>query len=532
MRERDTAELPSLTALLPWQADAPRAGRGWARAVAREVLAARWRTLADAEPERRAALFRPSRSRALTSDVPQLPGQRGRTDRLAERPGDCPERVRVRLGGFDRQWLLRDNRLLDRPRPELWRVADPAQVFALLLPAPRGSGSGRSAAALSFSAELPVETGRVAPLYRRPGALDPNLAPGLTDHLSARYGVPVTAADVFAWIAATAAHPAALAQGPADLAVPLPRDPERWVEGLALGRRVLWLHTFGATTGERPRLPGGGRPFVRRAPTGPTPLTLAYSDGPYRDDPPPRPTDGSTAPAGDAPDDDWPTDLDTAPAEPDYWPADDDAGTLRETVPATRQHQHGTSARDAQGRPAHPTAPGSAPPTADAAATVSSPTDAPAPAATATTSGTGEAAGEPDAAGSATGVLHLGDSGRIAPVPRAAWEFRHAAAPVLASWFAERTAHFAAEPGSLETLGLVGWPQQLSTELIDLVGVLALLAELHPAQATLTTAAAADPITAADLRAAGVLPVPWWSARPASVLDTPEDGPGGQFALL
>ncbi|GAA3307443.1 hypothetical protein GCM10020295_66320 [Streptomyces cinereospinus] len=39
-------------------------------------------------------------------------------------------------------------------------------------------------------------------------------------------------------------------------------------------------------------------------------------------------------------------------------------------------------------------------------------------------------------------------------------------------------------------------------------------------------------LTAADLRTAGVLPVPGRARRPASVLDHHEEGPEGQFALI
>lgn len=41
-----------------------------------------------------------------------------------------------------------------------------------------------------------------------------------------------------------------------------------------------------------------------------------------------------------------------------------------------------------------------------------------------------------------------------------------------------------------------------------------------------------DEITATELRAAGVLPVPERARRPATVLDHPEEGPEGQFALV
>ncbi|MFB7508599.1 DNA methyltransferase, partial [Streptomyces broussonetiae] len=59
--------------------------------------------------------------------------------------------------------------------------------------------------------------------------------------------------------------------------------------------------------------------------------------------------------------------------------------------------------------------------------------------------------------------------------------------------------------------------------------VLVLLAELRPKRAESKVTA---PVTAGELRAAGVLPVPDASRRPASVLDHHEEGPEGQFALL
>ncbi|MYT29761.1 MULTISPECIES: type ISP restriction/modification enzyme [unclassified Streptomyces] len=134
-------------------------------------------------------------------------------------------------------------------------------------------------------------------------------------------------------------------------------------------------------------------------------------------------------------------------------------------------------------------------------------------------------------------TLSLGD-GRIAPVPSGAWEFHAGGVRVLAEWFAQRAGagaagHEPAEPGSLAALRPAAWPQEWTSELLELVTVLALRAELEPELAQLARAVADGPlIGAAELRAAGVLPVPAAAARPASVLDHREEGPDGQFALL
>jgi hypothetical protein len=414
--ESPAGTAPPLTALLPWSVPAPRPGRSWVLAPEPETLRARWRRLSSAPPEERAALFRPSRSRTVDSAVPQLPGQATPTARLSRDPGPCPEPVRVRHGAFDRQWLLADQRLLDDARPELWRVADDAQVFCTVqppLPEPEGP-------AVVFSAELPdghraKGRGRVLPLYRRPGGAEPNLAPGLTDCLAERLARPVAAEDVLAWIAAMTAFPGAARDGE-QVPVPLTADPACWSEGVALGRRVLWLHTFGLRCADpaadrppgRPRMPGGRRPFVRQALDG-TPDSLRH---------------------------------------------------------------------------------------------------------------------DPE-----TGALLLG-AGRIAPVPEAAWAQHAGGSRVLTDWFAPRGPAPEGTEG-LDALRASGWPPERTTELIDLVTVLALLAEIHPAQEKLRATAEAGPqVTAAELRAARVLPAPPAASRPASVLTHLEEGPEGQFTLL
>ncbi|MER6048181.1 type ISP restriction/modification enzyme [Streptomyces sp. NPDC001793] len=134
-------------------------------------------------------------------------------------------------------------------------------------------------------------------------------------------------------------------------------------------------------------------------------------------------------------------------------------------------------------------------------------------------------------------ALSLG-AGRIAPVPSGAWDFHAGGVRVLAEWFAQRAGAGAAggepaEPGSLAALRPAAWPQEWTSELLELVTVLALRAELEPELAQLAGAVADGPlIGAAELRAAGVLPVPAAATRPASVLDHREEGPDGQFALL
>ncbi|EHN73918.1 hypothetical protein SMCF_6639, partial [Streptomyces coelicoflavus ZG0656] len=119
------------------------------------------------------------------------------------------------------------------------------------------------------------------------------------------------------------------------------------------------------------------------------------------------------------------------------------------------------------------------------------------------------------------------DEGRVSPVPPGAWDFEVGGVRVLEQWFAARTAQ--GEPGTLPAIRPAGWPQSWTSELLELITVLALLAEVRDRCRELTVG---DGITAGELRAAGVLPAPAAARRPASVLDDREEGPEGQLALL
>jgi len=93
----------------------------------------------------------------------------------------------------------------------------------------------------------------------------------------------VAAEDLFAYIAAVAAHPGYIERFRTDLAtpglrIPLTADAATFFDAAELGRRVVWLHTFGerfaaASAGREPgspRLPVGRRPQVPKGGAMPT----------------------------------------------------------------------------------------------------------------------------------------------------------------------------------------------------------------------------------------------------------------------
>ncbi|MGW4251860.1 type ISP restriction/modification enzyme, partial [Streptomyces californicus] len=79
----------------------------------------------------------------------------------------------------------------------------------------------------------------------------------------------------------------------------------------------------------------------------------------------------------------------------------------------------------------------------------------------------------------------------------------------------------------------MGWTREWTSELLELITVLALVDGAAGRRKELAARLDAGPLIGpAELRSAGVLPAPARSRRPASVLGHQEEGPDGQFALL
>ncbi|MEV0440670.1 type ISP restriction/modification enzyme [Streptomyces spectabilis] len=264
-------DAPPLADLMPWSVAPLRPGRGWPMAPDAASLRARWDAFVRADAAGREVLFGPTRARTLHTSVAQLPGCGGGTGRLARENGPCAEPVRVMHGPFDEQWLIPDHRLLDAARPELWRVAGAGQLFLTeqgYVP-DAGAGPPVLASAVLPDGRSPAgRPGRVRPLYRRPGGTETNVLPGLLEHLSLRYGTDVSPEDFLAWVLVAARA------APAGPVVPLTSAADAWERGVELGRRALWLQLRGSSA-ERPRLPGGRRPYVR-APLPARPSGLGY----------------------------------------------------------------------------------------------------------------------------------------------------------------------------------------------------------------------------------------------------------------
>jgi hypothetical protein len=261
---------PALDDLFIYNGSGVMPGRAWIISPDVESLRQRWQTLIDAPDDQKEQLFHPHLSNGELGDRhvgrvvnKGLPGYTPRPTPISEERGPCVTPTHYGFRSFDRQWIIPDNRIINRPNPELWELYSDHQVYLTAL----SRTSPSSGPAVTFTGTIPDldhyngRGGRVFPLWRDRDAGVPNIPQNLLAYLGETYKRSVNGDDLMAYIAAVTAHPAFTDRFKSDLVqpgirVPLTADSEIFTDATELGRTVIWLHTFG----ERFADPKRGRP--------------------------------------------------------------------------------------------------------------------------------------------------------------------------------------------------------------------------------------------------------------------------------
>jgi hypothetical protein len=261
------ASFPPLEELLVYNGSGVMPGRVWIIAPDAASLGDRWnRLIRETDATEREVLFHPHEGGDKTSTKRASKGLAGHEARLEPVSADTKlvvQPIRYAFRTLDRQWIIPDNRLINRPNPTLWDAHSDRQVY-LTAPEDRTPENGP---ALSICGLIPDlhhyhgRGGRAYPLWRNAEATVPNIKPALLAHLTKAYGGRVSPEDVMAYLAAVMAHPAFTARFQKDLVrpglrVPLTADAKLFAKAVALGREVVWLHSYG----ERFADPKAGRP--------------------------------------------------------------------------------------------------------------------------------------------------------------------------------------------------------------------------------------------------------------------------------
>jgi hypothetical protein len=118
---------PALTELFIYDGSGVMPGRTWVIAPDAESLQRRWQTLINAPANQKEDLFHPHELKGKLGDRHSkrvvkdgLPGYEARPVAVADDTGSCNTPRRYGFRSFDRQWIIPDNRLINRPNPQLW----------------------------------------------------------------------------------------------------------------------------------------------------------------------------------------------------------------------------------------------------------------------------------------------------------------------------------------------------------------------------------------------------------------------------
>lgn len=268
----DWTTYPALDELFAYSGSGTQAKRTWVISPDEKSLLARWATLiGEKDPDTKQKLFHPTLRKGVPADrhirslVRQgIPGYPANATKIIDEQGHCLPPVKFAYRSFDRQFIIPDARVVTQPNSELWSSVSQKQVFATALSSSRPT-TGPGIVLAAFVPDLDHYKGsfggRVFPLWRDPDATTPNLPPQLIATLASRLKASVAGEDVMAYVAAVAAHPAYTDRFQEDLAspglrIPLTADPALWTQAADLGRRVIWLHTFGERCADK----AAGRP--------------------------------------------------------------------------------------------------------------------------------------------------------------------------------------------------------------------------------------------------------------------------------
>ncbi len=249
-------DLPQLIDLFPWQQPGVMVGRKWPVSHEAENLRDRWRRFCHIPTEQRSGVFKESPTgRKIHEKLEALAAHTGTLEPLESVKANSPSPLVLKYAyrSFDRQRLLADSRLIDRPGPPLWGTYSERQTFLItLLSQPLATGP-----AVVCSSNIPDRDyfrgsygARLMPLYRNADATAANIVPGLLELLSNAYKRPLTPEDFLAYVYGALAQPAfttrfAKELETRELRVPITKDAALFENVRDIGARLLWLHTYG-----------------------------------------------------------------------------------------------------------------------------------------------------------------------------------------------------------------------------------------------------------------------------------------------
>ena len=247
-------EWPKLTEIFPYQRSGSKFGRSWPIGETEDLIRVRWQDLLSKTGNERERYFKNNKYRKIQNQyTDHFTGKSLPTILSLKSSAPCPKISRYAFRSFDRQWAIEDIRFNDRMGEVLWRLQGETQLYlSSLASEPLALGQGMIAS--SAVPDLHVFRGSfggkdVMPLYRDREGKQPNVTDGLLDALGAQYSEAPTAEDLAAYVYAILGGQSYThrfwdkleTSGPR---VPITKHAPTFIKAAALGRCLIWLHTY------------------------------------------------------------------------------------------------------------------------------------------------------------------------------------------------------------------------------------------------------------------------------------------------
>lgn len=251
-KSSEWAEFVKLSDIMPFHSYGIKQNRTWVNDPNKDTLLRRWKRLANSQISSRGSLLKETETRSISSlGVDLATGEElgPINSRINSEPVTI---VRCSFRTLDRQYLLADSRVIDRPRPELWDVYGTKQIFFSAMEAHAvGEGPG-----LSIAAHIPDNdhfkgnsSGWVYPVFRDLSNQEWNLLPGMMVILSEKLNEEISEATLLSYIAGVTAFPGFSARFTDDLReggvrIPITLDRDVLIEVADLGSTAIELFTY------------------------------------------------------------------------------------------------------------------------------------------------------------------------------------------------------------------------------------------------------------------------------------------------
>ncbi len=249
---------PYISDIFPWIWSGCQVKRTWPIGETPNLLEQRWSALLDEVPRHRDMLLRKTDARHVRATPNPLLGNGPKLKALHELDDEAePESIeRYGYRSFDRQWIIADHRLADAPKPSFWRIRGPNQVFLTTLTS-TSFGHGPIFTATPYVPDLHHFRGsygskNTMPLYCDAKGRSPNITHRLLEALTQRTGAKISPEDLLAYVYALGGTPVfgeryadILAEVAEPVHIPITSDILLFKRAVALGRDLLWWHTWG-----------------------------------------------------------------------------------------------------------------------------------------------------------------------------------------------------------------------------------------------------------------------------------------------